>query len=244
MWAIWFSSLFFWIANLWGEPNTFLTLSDRKFQQNKWTSWEMYSLWNLAHEEYFTRMMRLTSILTCFWISGLVVSVLYGELGATATGPITILWMGIIGLVAGFLFSFPLGFFIQGFYRWTLRKYNIRKQIKSLQDKEGIEAQGFEQEIDECEDKLYSYYYWYYVVAIFVMVVCWGISVNEMQKLPRENYYQMFYWCGAMGIAFFGNIFLMCPLMTLIFGNFSFYQARGFWYNYELGEAFKDSQDS
>lgn len=98
----------------------------------------MYSLFHLAHEEYFTRMLRTTSVYVCFTISCLVNACLYGELGVANPNPITILWMGAIGGVAGFIFSFPLGIFIQGFYTWTQNKYIIKKQIKDLQDKESI----------------------------------------------------------------------------------------------------------
>lgn len=97
----------------------------------------------------------------------------------------TILWIGVIGGVCGFIFSFPLGFFLQGEYYWTLEKYNIKRKIKALQDKESIEAQTFEGEIDKCEDRIYTYYYWYYVFCVSVLFVCWAISVHEMQKLPR-----------------------------------------------------------
>jgi len=95
----------------------------------------MYSLFNLAHEEFFSRMMRLVSVFTCFWVSCLVISILYAELGTKDQTAITILWIGIIGLICGYLFSFPLGFFMQGVYAWTLKKYTIKKEIKSLQDK-------------------------------------------------------------------------------------------------------------
>lgn len=78
LWAAWFGALFFWCAILFSEHNTAISLYDRKFQQNKWTSWEMFSLWHLAHEEYFTRMMRTAAVYTCFNISNVVTACLYG----------------------------------------------------------------------------------------------------------------------------------------------------------------------
>lgn len=80
-------------------------------------------------------MLRTVSVYVCFTVSCVVNACLYGELGVANPDPITILWMGAIGGVAGWIFSFPLGFFLQGFYSWTLTKYNLKKKIKDLQDK-------------------------------------------------------------------------------------------------------------
>lgn len=80
--------------------------------------------------------------------------------------------------------------------------------------------------------------------SIAVLITCWALSVHEMTKLPRQNYYQMWYWCGAVGVAHVGMVFVLSPIMTAIFGNYKFYQSRGFWYNHEIGEAYRDSQDS
>lgn len=54
----------------------------------------------------------------------------------------------------------------------------------------------------------------------------------------------MWYWIGSVGVGFVLNVFVICPIMTALFGNYEFYQYRGFWYNYELGQAFKDVQDN
>jgi len=80
-------------------------------------------------------MLRTVSVFACFNISNVVNACLYGELGIENPGAITILWIGIIGAICGFIFSFPLGFFINGNYKWTVEKYNIKRKIKALQDK-------------------------------------------------------------------------------------------------------------
>ena len=202
----------------------------------------MYSLFYLAHEEYFTRMLRTVSVYVCFTISCLVNACLYGELGVQNPDPITILWVGVIGGVAGFIISFPLGFFIQGYYSWYFEKCKIQKKIKDLQDKESREAQVFDQDVEQCDDKIYTYYYWYYVFCVIILFVCWAISVHEMQKLPRENYYQMWYWVGSVGLSFILNVFVISVIFTAIAGGTRFYQSRGFWYNYALGQVYKEVQ--
>jgi len=80
-------------------------------------------------------MLRTVSVFVCFNVSNVVNACLYGELGTTFTDAVTILWMGVIGAVCSFIFSFLLGFFMQGEYKWAIEKYNIKKKIKALQDK-------------------------------------------------------------------------------------------------------------
>lgn len=216
-----------------------MTLYDRRFQNNKWTSWEIYSLWHLSHEDYFSRMMRTTALYVNYTLCCLISACLYGELGNTYTDAVTIIWFGVISMVISFIFTFPLGLFFQGEYNWTLEKYNVKRKIKALQDKESMEAQSFEGEIDKCEDRIYTYYYWFYILSVAILFICWAISIQEMQKPPREHYYQMWYWVGSVAVGFFGNLFILTPIMTALFGNFDFYKYRGFWYNYEMGQSFK-----
>jgi len=54
----------------------------------------------------------------------------------------------------------------------------------------------------------------------------------------------MWYWSGAVGIAWIGNWFVLGPLMALVFGGMKWYQYRGFYYDYRLSELFKETQDS
>jgi uncharacterized membrane protein SpoIIM required for sporulation len=48
--------------------------------------------------------------------------------------------------------------------------------------------------MDKLDEKLYGYYYWFYVIVFIFFWVCWPISVNMMQKLPRTHYNRHWYW--------------------------------------------------
>lgn len=90
LWAVWWSVLIYWVAYLFGEA-TSVQVYDQKFEANRWTNWGMYSLFYLAHEQFFTRLMRLTPMYTVFSWQACVAAVLYAHLGTTMTEPTTII---------------------------------------------------------------------------------------------------------------------------------------------------------
>lgn len=142
LWTAWFSVLLFWVAILFGEPNT-ISVYDKDLERNKWTSWEIYSLWHLANENFFSRIMRTTALFTSCWIICLTSAALYAFIGFSNVSPLTILYYGIGGAVAAFIYSFFSGFFLTGVSRCTLMKYTARKRSQLLNDKESAEAMGF-----------------------------------------------------------------------------------------------------
>lgn len=126
-------------------------------------------------------------------------------------------------------------------YRATLDKYNQRKSIKKLFDKESNEAHIFEDRIDECESTIYGSYYWMYVFSFACFVTFQVLSVNLLQQIPREQYDIMNkYWIGATLVAWGLDVFVIDPLLTLAFGNFRFYRFRPYFYDYAIGDTFKE----
>lgn len=91
LWAAWWSVLIFWCALLFGEATT-LNCFDKKFEEKKWTCWSYYSLFYLAHEEFFTRMMRLVPHYLNFSWQACVAAILYCHIGETYQDASTIAW--------------------------------------------------------------------------------------------------------------------------------------------------------
>ena len=239
LWVAWFSALLFWVSILFGEANT-ISVYDKYFENNRWTSWELYSLWHLAHEEFFPRMMRSTAFLASFNVICLTSACLYGLLGAPDLFPLTILFFGVAGMGSAFTYSFVSGFFLTGVSKWSYNKFNTQRKIKMLNDKEGSEAIKHELDIDECEDKIYIYYYWFYILTIFVIVVCWALAVNFMQRPPRQDYYLMYYWLASVGVGTALYSLVLTPLWSLLAGNHAIAQIRGYWYDYKLGQTYRE----
>lgn len=87
----------------------------------------MYSLFNLAHEEYFTRMMRTVPMYTVYSWQGCVAAILYCHLGPTMPDPSTIIMYHPILFsfaVISWAVSLPLqwifGAFTKHYYNVTL----------------------------------------------------------------------------------------------------------------------------
>lgn len=53
----------------------------------------------------------------------------------------------------------------------------------------------------------------------------------------------MWYWVGSIGVSFVLNVFVLSVIATAVAGNTKFYQSRGFWYDYQLGQVYKEIQD-
>lgn len=121
-------------------------------------------------------------------------------------------------------------------YQATLKKYEQRKAIKKLFDKESNEAHIYEDRIDECESTIYGAYYWMYVFGFACWVTFSTLCVNLLQQIPRERYdIQNQYWIGATLAAWGFDVFLVDPLLTLALGGTAFYRFRPYFYDYRLG---------
>jgi len=80
-----------------------------------------------------------------------------------------------------------------------------------------------------------------YVFSFACFVTFWTLSVHLLQQIPREVYVaQNQYWIGALLVAWAFGTFIVEPLLTLILGNTKFYQFRPYFYDYTLGETFKE----
>jgi hypothetical protein len=96
---------------------------DKKFEENKWTSWGFYSLHYLAHDDFFTKLTRLTQMLITFSWYGIVLAALYHHT-AIGKGPVIILWSAVIAVFTGMPFTYVLGgIFLRKIHNLTLYKY-------------------------------------------------------------------------------------------------------------------------
>ena len=64
--------------------------------------------------------------------------------------------------------------------------------MKGIFNKESVAT--FDKEVDETEEKLYGYYYWYYVIVFAIFCICAPISIHLMKQLGRTFYYNHWYW--------------------------------------------------
>ncbi len=146
MWFIWFFILFFWLYYLISD-STNLKIYDKHFENNKWTCISWYSLFHLAHEEYFTRLSRSTVLLINWTLQGVFIACIYGN---QLLGSPMIIWTAVIAFVATILFPFIWGELIfKKIYNSNETKFENMKLMKGTIDKEKIEP--FETKVDECE---------------------------------------------------------------------------------------------
>ena len=64
--------------------------------------------------------------------------------------------------------------------------------------------------------------------------------MHLMMQLHRDYYYLHGFWLASLVITFFLDHLVFDPLLSLLLGNTSFYRLRGYFYNFELGEAYKE----
>lgn len=94
--------------------------------------------------------------------------------------------------------------------------------------------------MDAIDLKIYNSYYWMYLMGFALFVVFVTVTINRLQELPRELYYQQQYWLAALGVAWFFDNFVADPLLSLLLGNTEFYRFRPYYYDSKLGETFKE----
>lgn len=90
LWVGWTTALIFWLTLLIGD-STSTNCYDPAFSDNKWTCWGMYSLFYLAHEEFFSRMLRTVPMFICFWWQACVAALLYCFVSPTIPQPTNII---------------------------------------------------------------------------------------------------------------------------------------------------------
>ncbi len=76
LWVCWATCLIYWVYNLMTEENT-IECYDKKFHNNKWTCWSIYSLFNLGNEEFFTKLSRTAILFLNFIWQGTVLAAIY-----------------------------------------------------------------------------------------------------------------------------------------------------------------------
>lgn len=72
----------------------------------------------------------------------------------------------------------------------------------------------------------------------------WTLSVHLLQQIPRERYDdQNKYWVVATVIAWCFDVFITEPLFTWVLGGTRFYQFRPYFYDYTIGETYKEIEN-
>jgi len=89
LWVGWWSALILWVSMLYGESVS-QSVFDPYYADNKWTCWSMYSLFHLAHEDFFSRMLRNIPMFIIFWWQACVNAVLYSQLAQMMPMPTNI----------------------------------------------------------------------------------------------------------------------------------------------------------
>lgn len=80
-----------------------------------------------------------------------------------------------------------------------------------------------------------------YVFAVTCFITFWTLAINRLQQIPRERYdEQNKYFIGALLVAWALDVLISEPLMTLAFGNTRWYRYRPYFYDYKLGEIYKE----
>lgn len=178
-------------------------------------------------------------LITFSWYLCLV-AILYSQV-PPGKGSVMILWAAVIAVFTGMPFTYAMGYiFLRKIYELTLNKYLVMKKMKDVFNKKDPIMDAYEKEVDDIEEELYSYYYWFYVATFVFFSAFSTIAVHLMQELPREYYYFHFYFLASVAVALGFEHLLIDPVMTFFFGNYSFYRNRGFFYDFKLGAAFKE----
>lgn len=61
-----------------------------------------------------------------------------------------------------------------------------------------------------------------------------------MMQISRDYYYFMYYWLASLGVTLGFEHLFFDPILTFLFGNMDFYRFRGFFYDFRLGQMFKE----
>lgn len=130
MWTAWFAVLFFWLYYLIAPSNT-MECFDKNFENNKKTCWPFYSVHFIGHEEFFTRLSRISLMLINFSIQGVIIAAMYSTIGPV-NDQVMILWAGVIAAACTHFVPYFFGcVFLSRIYDATLEKFKIMKKSKS-----------------------------------------------------------------------------------------------------------------
>lgn len=101
------------------------------------TCWSLYSLYHLAHEEYFPKLLRLVNFYVAFLIRGVFLAAMYST--QYASGSPSIIWTAVVAWAAALPFPFLFGnLFIKKFYKHTLHKYEVIGKMKGVFNKDSV----------------------------------------------------------------------------------------------------------
>jgi hypothetical protein len=132
LWFAWFWIFFFWLFYLLSD-STNVKVYDPHYEENKWTCMTLYSLYNLAHEDFYTRLSRSTNIFINWSLQGVIIASIYGS---QFMGAPMIIWTALIAFVVTIPIPFILGAIIhKKIYEKFMIKYENMKSMKGIFDK-------------------------------------------------------------------------------------------------------------
>ena len=135
--ALWFIEvgiLIYWLIYLFSDSTNRTIYNKEMHRDNAWTTWSLYSVTHLAHEEFFTRLLRLTVIMIQWTIQGVFIASIIAA--QYTTGAAIIIWSAVIAWAATLIFPFLWGsVFHSKIYEKHLKKLELKKKIFSAMDK-------------------------------------------------------------------------------------------------------------
>jgi hypothetical protein len=195
-WACLLSVFIYWVYYLWSEAETH-EVYDKKFEENKWTCWGCYSMHYLANTQFFSVLTRESLMFFNYSFQAMILSALYSTLGEKVP-PYThfeiIVWAAAIAFGASLPVPYILGgVFLQKIYTASLEKFKIVRKTKGLLNKKE-ENSTYEGEIDKLEERLYSLYFFYYIIIFAGFMCFWIPAIYMMMQTHRDWFYLHRLW--------------------------------------------------
>jgi hypothetical protein len=195
VWFAWIAVFIFWLIYLFSDSITESVFNREKFTDNIWTAWSLYSIATLAHEEFFTKLSRMTVILIQWSIQAFIIAILIGSL--YGTGPAIIVWAAIVAWVLTLPFPFIWGnLFLYRVTQKHILKYQAQKKMIGTTNKDKLK--DYSDRIDVFNEKTFGYYHWYYCLAFIIFWICWPFAISRLQSLPRTAFDYNWFWYSSL----------------------------------------------
>ena len=193
MWFIWIATFVYWLMYLFTESNTPTVFDQLKFRRNWWTQWSLYSVSQVAHEEFFPRLSRLTVILLQWSIQGTIMASIISTQYALGAGIIA--WSAVAAWIITLLLPFAVGHFVhRNIYLKYLIKYDLQQRLTKGSKMNQKRTEKCQEEIDYCDERIFTYFHLFYCGALITFFVCWPLTISRLQALPRTAYVYQWYW--------------------------------------------------
>ena len=135
LWFAWILIFVYWLLYLFADATTKSVFDSANYTENIFTAWPFYSVFRLAHEEFFTKLSRLTVMLLQWTLQGVFIAAMIAT--QYSTGVSVIFWSAILTYLVTAIVPFAWGnIFFKKIYRKHLMKFHTQKKILESTDKE------------------------------------------------------------------------------------------------------------